>query len=349
MNFSSWRKLVLLSLLLGLVVALLAGAGWLWWRQRSSSLPELARLLPDGQVLFYANLQPLRQAGLLDDAKNDARIKHSAGYAAFIQASGFDFERDVDAVALSMQGVPPAPHQSMLLLQGRFRPQFFRYLQQQGGAPALLEGHRLYRADGPDGPLQILVLDQHRIAVTNASDRAVLRAQLDRAPHWWQPWRSPSGPALLQSLRANQPTGALAWMALDYAGLASQQQTSGWLSLLEGSRTLLLRVDADPIRGAGLTLVDSTVLASDAHRIDQKLEQLTDLYTAHAAGDPNADPRMRQLLQHLRFDQDGASLRITLMIPPAELKALFALPTNKGGDATNRNAGPSGNAGQSPD
>lgn len=338
MTLSPWRKLVLLGLLLGLVIALLAGAGWLWWRQRPSSLPELARLLPDGQVLFYANLQPLRQAGLLDDAPGT----HAAGYAAFIQASGFDFERDLDAVALSMQGVPPEPHQSMLLLQGRFRPQFFHYLQQQGGAPALLDGHRLYRADGPDGPLQILVLDQHRIAVTNASDRAVLRAQLERAPHGWQFWRSPAGPELLQSLGANQPTGALAWLALDYAGLASQQQTSGWLSLLEGSRTLLLRVDADPIRGAGLTLVDSTVLASDAHRIDQKLEQMTGLYIAHAAGDPTADPHMRQLLQHLRVDQDGASLRITLMLPPAEVKALFAVPTNKDEGAS------SGNAGQRP-
>lgn len=318
MNLSSWRKTALL--ILGFV--LLAGAVCFWWWQRAAAPSDLARLLPDGQILFYANLQPLRQAGLLDDS----RIAHAAGYAAFIQASGFDFERDLDAVALSMQGIPPGPHQSMLLLQGRFRPQFFQYLQQQGGAPEQIRGHRLYRANGPDGPLQILVLNRHRIAVTNATDRAVMRAQLDRAGEWWQPWRATPQPALLQSLGANQPVGALGWLAIDYAGLASQQQTSGWLSLLEGSRTLLLRVDADSIRGAGLTFVDSTVLASDAQRIDQKLEKMAGLYTADASADPHSDKRMLQLLQHLRFEQDGASLRAILTIPPAELKALFAEP-----------------------
>lgn len=315
---SPWRKLILLAVAL----LVLAGGGWLWWRQRTTTLPELARLLPDGQVLFYANLQPLRQAGLLDHAP----VTHAAEYAAFIRASGFDFERDVDALALSMQGIPPGPHQSMLLLQGHFRPQLYAYLQQQGGAPEMIQGHRLYRIAGPDGPLQILVLDSHRIAVTNATDRAVLRAQLNRAGHWWQPWNPAAGPALLQSLGADQPGSALGWLAVDYAGLASQQQTSGWLNLLEGSRTLLLRVDADPVRGAGITFVDTTVLASDAHRIDQKLEQMAGLYTAHATGDANADPRMLHLLQHVRFEQDGASLRAILMIPPAELKTLFAAP-----------------------
>lgn len=318
MKLSLWRKLILLSV----VLLLLAGGGWLWWRQHTTTLPELARLLPDGQILFYANLQPLRQAGLL----NDAHFAHAADYAAFIQDSGFDFERDVDALALSMQGIPPGPHQSLLLLQGRFHPQFFSYLQRQNGTPELLRKHRLYRMAGRDGPLQVLILDAHRIAVTNATDHAVLRALLDRTGHWWQPWRSPAGPELLQTLGPNQPAGALGWLAVDYAGLASQQQTAGWLSLLEGSRTLLLRVDADPVRGAGLTFVDSTVLASDAHRIDQKLEQMASLYAAHAVGDPKADPRMLHLLQHARFEQDGASLRATLMIPPAELKALFAAP-----------------------
>ncbi len=318
MNLFPWRKTALS--ILGFL--LLAGVGCFWWWQRAAAPSELARLLPDGQILFYANLQPLRQAGLLDDP----RMAHAAGYAAFIQASGFDFERDLDAVALSMQGVPAGPHRSLLLMQGRFGSQFFRYLQQQGGAPERMRGHRLYRVNGPDGPLQILVLSRHRIAVTNATDRAVMRAQLDRAGEWWQPWHVAAQPALLQSLGANQPVGALGWLAIDYAGLASQQQTSGWLSLLEGSRTLLVRVDADSVRGAGLTLIDSTVLASDAQRIDQKLEKMAGLYTTSASSDPHSDKRMLQLLQHLRFEQDGASLRATLTLPPAELKALFAEP-----------------------
>jgi len=310
--------------ILALAVLLLVLAGWLYFRSRPV-LPDVVRLLPDGQILFYANLQPLRQAGLLDHAP----VPHAPEYAAFIQASGFDFERDADAVGISMQGTPSGPHQTMLLLEATFHPQFFSYLKQQAGQPAELDGRPLYHVSGPHGPLQILAVDDHLIAVTNASGSAALQAVLRRYGHWWQFRAAQPPPQLWQQLGAAQPRDALSWLAIDYASLASQQQITGWMNLLHGSRTVLLRVDADPVRGAELTLADDTVVAEDATRINQQLEHLLSLYIQHAQTDPAADARMTHLLQQIHFEQQGAHLRATLLVPPAEVKAIFSTPSNR--------------------
>lgn len=307
-------SLRIFAALLALTLALLAG--WALWQRRHPALPQVVALLPDGQILFYANLVPLRGAGLLGHSP----VPYAPAYAAFIQQSGFDFERDAQAVGLSLQGLPSGPHQTMLLLQASFQPRFFAYLKAGSGHPGELDGHPLYSAIGADGPVQILVLNPRLIALTNASDRSAFVPVLQRYEQWWQ---RPQPPRLWQQLGASQPRGALGWLAVDYASLASQQTPTGWLALLRGSRTLLLRLDADPIRGAELSFSDATVLPADASRITRQLQNLLALYQQHAQTDAQADTRMLQLLRKVRFEQQGSRLRAIFSLPPQDVKTLF--------------------------
>ena len=66
--------------------------------------PEPARLLPGADAFVYADFAWARKANggkPLFSGSNDP-VAHDAEYEQFIQETGFDFERDLDAVAFAI-------------------------------------------------------------------------------------------------------------------------------------------------------------------------------------------------------------------------------------------------------
>ena len=70
---------------------------------RKHAPPEPARLLPGGDGFFYVNLQWLRRANLTG---NLPPVSHDPEYEQFIQATGFQFERDLDEAAFAIHYSP---------------------------------------------------------------------------------------------------------------------------------------------------------------------------------------------------------------------------------------------------
>ena len=85
-------------LIVAAVVALLALAVFL----RSKAPPEAARLLPESDGIIYINLRPLR-AFLRGDLKPPQRVPE---YQQFVDATGIDWERDLDQVAIALHRMP---------------------------------------------------------------------------------------------------------------------------------------------------------------------------------------------------------------------------------------------------
>jgi hypothetical protein len=81
-----------------LVLLLVALAAYL----RRKAPPEAARLLPESDCILYFNLRPLRAATHFDRTK----VPHDPQYQAFIDATGFEFERDLDEVAFGLHRMP---------------------------------------------------------------------------------------------------------------------------------------------------------------------------------------------------------------------------------------------------
>src|SRR5947209_10735915 len=77
------------------IAAVIAGYFW-WWMQRP---PEAARLLPQSDAVVYLNLQPVRLAAGFSSLP---QVKHDPDYEAFVQATGFEFERDLDEAAIAV-------------------------------------------------------------------------------------------------------------------------------------------------------------------------------------------------------------------------------------------------------
>ena len=74
-----------------LVLVLLGVAAYL----HRKAPPEVARLLPEADCILYFNLRPLRTATHFD--RN--QLPRDPQYQAFVDATGFEFERDLDEVA----------------------------------------------------------------------------------------------------------------------------------------------------------------------------------------------------------------------------------------------------------
>jgi len=86
-----------LLLVLALVAALLA-AIWL----RKTAPPEAARLLPESDAILYVNLRPLRAATHFERTP----VSRSPDYQQFVDATGIDWERDLDQVAIALHRMP---------------------------------------------------------------------------------------------------------------------------------------------------------------------------------------------------------------------------------------------------
>ena len=89
------RKLPILA---GILLIAVAVAVVVFLRKHAP--PEAARLLPQGDGFVYINLKHLRRA------KVPARlpeVSHDPEYEQFIQATGFQFEDDLDEVAFAVR------------------------------------------------------------------------------------------------------------------------------------------------------------------------------------------------------------------------------------------------------
>src|ERR1700740_1818633 len=85
------------SLPIALVVVIVAAAVTLTVELRKSAPPEAARLLPGADAFLYANLGWLRKVS----SSPLPAVSRDPEYQRFIQETGFDFERDLEAVAFA--------------------------------------------------------------------------------------------------------------------------------------------------------------------------------------------------------------------------------------------------------
>src|SRR2546430_16042792 len=80
-------------------VLLVAAALTLAVQLRKHAPPEPARLLPGADAFLYVNLSWARKA---NGGKDLPSVSHDPDYERFIQETGFEFERDLEAAAFAI-------------------------------------------------------------------------------------------------------------------------------------------------------------------------------------------------------------------------------------------------------
>lgn len=269
--------------------------------------PSIVRSLPPGQTLVYVNCQPLRELG---GANGDAT--RSPGYAAFVRESGFDYQKDLDAVALSLNGQPTRPVDATAILRGRIAPKFTAYLQRHALRQEQIAGAQAYVFPGWARPQQLLTvvpLGPRELLVTNAQDAAPVVAQARR---WWSAapalWRAGNNWRLLVGYADINAEQLEATRALDGTQLPWQGVERVEVSL-QGS--------SGGVTVAGGAQANSAEAAVAVQQwVQNELEALRPLWP-----EEQGQPTLRALLDRIETGQNGRQAWLRLRVDSATLRA----------------------------
>ena len=230
-----------------MALLVLAGAvvmGSLLFLWRRSTPPLVARLLPESQGIVYFNVSPLRSATHFDRKP----VQHAPDYQHFIDATGIDFERDLNQAAFALDHLPDAtgPNGGLAFSEvfaGRFDAgRLARYLQGLAPSTEAYAGSTVYEIPSSGRTVRVAILRRTAgddlVAISNTPTPEQMHSILDRARTAWLPFGS-GGPTLLSEHYGDLPVLSLAW-GLGEIGLPFADH--GELRLL--GLTLPFRLDA---------------------------------------------------------------------------------------------------------
>jgi hypothetical protein len=188
------------------VLVLLAIAVFL----RSKAPPEAARLLPESDGIIYFNLKPVRTF-LHKDIKPPSRVPE---YQEFVDATGVDWERDLDCAAIALHRMadpkgPNGPVAYSMVLSGKLTGKRLNtWLDTHAATREVYAGHTIYNIPSEDRTVRVAQIGYDMIAVSNFPTTEKIHSIIDRHRTAALPF---AGSSLLGAHYHEVPLLAVAW------------------------------------------------------------------------------------------------------------------------------------------
>ena len=319
------------------VLVLLAGAIYL----RKEAPPEAARLLPESDGIVYFNLRPLRAATHFDQHP----VEHSPEYQHFIDATGIQFEHDLEEAAFAIHRMPnPNGPNGALAFSEVFMGHFdgrklADYLASVAASQEDYARHTIYNIASDGRTVRVALLGYDIVVVSNTPSTEQIHSMIDRYRTAALPF---SGSSLLSKYYAKLPLLSIAWGI----GQIGQPLANG------GARVMGLRLPLPPESTfiASLTWIGKIHLRvaelapTDAAAADttESLQTILVLVKsmANTPGTGAYDTDARTLINSLVVERHRNEAVLTATVPtgllqramnhPQEMKAL---PVPDGGKA----------------
>jgi hypothetical protein len=271
------------------LLAILAGS--LYWYRPGATAAAMLRCLPPGDgAVLYVDLSLLRKTGLLEQIAGQPGAEEPE-YKRFVEASGFDYRRDLDAAMVELR-----PGTAFMVLKGRFdRARLAEYARSNGGECAgefcSLPGSR------PERRISFQPIPGRLLALAAGSD--------------------PMGAA---SIRENasappfEPPPSPIWVYLPGPALHSQPELppglSAFVEALDGAQRAVLTVEMSAI-GFEVVLAAPCASVDQARTIAERLSGATaTLQTLIArSGKPPEPASPAAVLSAGRFSADQTIVR----------------------------------------
>ena len=193
--------LILAAVLLLLAVAILL---------RSKAPPEAARLLPESDGILYVNLKPIRTF-FHKHLKAPQRVPE---YEEFVEATGIDWERDLDQAAIALHRMPdpngpngPVAY-SMVLVGKLTGARLNSWLGAHATARESYLGHTVYSIPSEGRTVRVAQVGYDMVAVSNMPTPEQIHSMLDRHRAAALPF---AGSTLLSQHFHEVPLLSLAW------------------------------------------------------------------------------------------------------------------------------------------
>ena len=188
------------------IVLILAVAIYL----RFKAPPEAARLLPESDGIIYANLRPLRAFM----HKNMKPVTRDPDYQAFIDATGIDWERDLEEAAVALHHMdnpkgPNGPVAYSLVLVGKLDgKRLAQWLEAHANSKESYAGHTIYSVPSEGRTVRVSQIAYDTVAISNYPDTEKIHSILDRHRTAALPF---SGSSLLAEHYSEMPLLSVAW------------------------------------------------------------------------------------------------------------------------------------------
>ncbi len=188
------------------VILLLAVAVFL----RSKAPPEAARLLPESDGILYFNIKPIRTFS----PKNMKPPARTPQYQEFVDATGVDWERDLDEVAISLHRMPNpdgpnGPVAYSMVMVGKLTGQKLNdWLAAHATSREMYDGHTIYNIPSQERIVRVTQIGYDMLAVSNTPTSEQIHSILDRHRTAALPF---SGSSLLAQHYHDVPLLSLAW------------------------------------------------------------------------------------------------------------------------------------------
>ena len=177
---------------------------------RFKAPPEAARLLPESDGIVYVNLRPLR--ALVH--KNLKPITRAPDYQGFIDATGIDWERDLEEAAIALHRMPDprgpnGPVAYSMVLVGKLDGKALaRWLEAHANNKETYDGHAIYSIPSEGRTVRIAQIAYDTVAISNTPSTEQIHSMLDRHRTAALPF---SGSTLLAEHYSEMPILSVAW------------------------------------------------------------------------------------------------------------------------------------------
>lgn len=311
---------------LALAVVIVAAAVTVAVQLRKDAPPEPARLLPGADAFFYANLGWVSKIG---DGKPIFPVSHDPEYERFIQQTGFDFERDLDAVAFAVHypekwpgggtgGAAPEPRFSEVLV-GRFdRARCVAYLSQAARSVENYNSVDIFTIPLDGRTFRVAILNVDTVAASNHDDPTVIRGIVDRSRRLASPF---GGPALLRRYYKRVQLASPVWIVARIA--PSVPEFENFSALFPKPADLVASASYNPLhlplRTGALHLRAEAWAASndDARAITDKAGIFLSMFRSAevSVGSPGTDADVKAFLDSLQVRQEESRAILVATLP----------------------------------
>lgn len=343
------------------VALLLAGlAVVISLRQRAG--PEAARLLPDGDAILYSNVGRIRTIARIGQLASGSSASLASGavsidepgYRQFVEDTGFQFERDLDEVAMtvhplefkkdaraagndktssksspaaaSLEASVERDYRFSEVFAGRFDSQrMAAYLKKLSSGVERYGNNDIYIILHDGRTVRVAILNMDLVAASNLDNASVIHGMIDRFHHTALPVEAP---ALLRGYRSFLPATAMAWAVFKAASAPPREGDPGVLlpspfrEWMAGSVVVASVTPGTSLQLRGEIFTDNPEMArTKVNAANTYLSLYRAIASSVPTGGPDAD--VKALFQTIQVEQENERVVVQASVSPAFFKKLL--------------------------
>jgi hypothetical protein len=297
---------------------------------RSKAPPEAARLLPESDGIVYINFKPLRTF-FRKDLKPPVRAPE---YQQFVDATGIDWERDLDEAAIALHRMedphgPNGPVAYSMVLEGKLTGKRLNaWLDAHAAARETYAGHTIFSIPSEGRTVRVTQIGYDMVAISNTPTEEQIHSMLDRHRTAALPF---AGSTLLEQHFHEVPLLSLAW-GVGEIGLPFSESGAirvfGLSLPLEADSTIIASVAPALSAKGNLRFRVEEIAASDEVAANQaaSLATLVTLARGVTAGlaDNATNNGLKELLKTANVTDEKNRVMATATLSPSLLSGLVS-------------------------